>query len=39
MFWVNVPIALIALVLSAYSKPSDTRTPSPIDIPPVTKRA
>ena len=33
IFWVNIPIAIIALILIAYSKPSDTRRPAPIDVP------
>ena len=32
IFWVNVPIALIALALIYWSKPSDTRHPAPLDI-------
>ena len=33
IFWINVPIAIIALVLIAYSKPSDKKNPAPLDIP------
>lgn len=33
IFWVNVPIAIIALVLIAYSKPSEKKNPAPLDIP------
>ena len=32
IFWVNIPIALIALALIAYSKPSDSRTPARLDL-------
>lgn len=32
IFWVNIPIALIALALIAYSKPSDSRTPAKLDL-------
>jgi EmrB/QacA subfamily drug resistance transporter len=31
IFWVNIPVAIIALVLTAISKPSDDRAPAPID--------
>jgi EmrB/QacA subfamily drug resistance transporter len=31
IFWVNVPVAVIALVLISIAKPDDTRTPAPID--------
>jgi EmrB/QacA subfamily drug resistance transporter len=31
IFWVNVPVAIIALVLIAASKPSDERHPAPLD--------
>ena len=31
IFWVNLPVALIALVLIAVSKPADERHPAPID--------
>ena len=33
IFWVNVPIAVIALALIAISKPPDERNPEPIDYP------
>ncbi|HYG96438.1 MAG TPA: MFS transporter [Solirubrobacterales bacterium] len=32
IFWVNIPIAIIALVLIAKSKPADEKHPAPIDI-------
>ena len=32
IFWVNIPIALIALALIAYSKPSGQRTPARLDL-------
>jgi MFS family permease len=31
IFWVNIPVAIIALVLTARSKPSDERHPAPLD--------
>jgi EmrB/QacA subfamily drug resistance transporter len=31
IFWVNIPVAIIALVLIAISKPDDTRHPAPLD--------
>jgi EmrB/QacA subfamily drug resistance transporter len=31
IFWVNVPVAIIALVLIAAAKPSDERHPAPLD--------
>jgi EmrB/QacA subfamily drug resistance transporter len=31
IFWVNIPVAVIALVLTARSKPSDERHPAPLD--------
>lgn len=31
IFWVNIPVAIIALVLTAVSKPSDERHPAPLD--------
>lgn len=31
IFWINVPIAIVALVLTAMAKPDDTRRPAPID--------
>ena len=31
IFWVNIPVAIIALVLIAISKPEDERHPAPID--------
>jgi EmrB/QacA subfamily drug resistance transporter len=31
IFWVNVPVAVIALVLTAMSKPADDRHPGPLD--------
>jgi MFS family permease len=31
IFWVNVPVAIIALILTAIAKPEDTRRPAPID--------
>jgi EmrB/QacA subfamily drug resistance transporter len=31
IFWVNVPVAIIALVLIYLAKPDDTRSPAPID--------
>jgi EmrB/QacA subfamily drug resistance transporter len=31
IFWVNVPVAIVALVLIAVSKPVDTKQPAPFD--------
>jgi EmrB/QacA subfamily drug resistance transporter len=31
IFWINVPVAIIALILTALAKPSDERHPAPID--------
>ncbi|HEX2161136.1 MAG TPA: MFS transporter [Thermoleophilaceae bacterium] len=31
IFWINVPVAIIALILTMRAKPSDERTPAPID--------
>ena len=31
IFWINVPVAIIALVLTHLAKPDDTRHPAPID--------
>ena len=31
IFWINVPVAIIALVLTYMAKPDDTRRPAPID--------
>ncbi len=31
IFWVNVPVAIIALVLTAVSRPAETRRPAPLD--------
>jgi EmrB/QacA subfamily drug resistance transporter len=31
IFWVNIPVAIIALVLIAKSKPADERHPAPLD--------
>ena len=31
IFWVNVPVAIIALVLTARAKPADDRNPAPLD--------
>jgi MFS family permease len=33
IFWINLPVAVIALVLTARAKPSDERHPAPIDWP------
>jgi EmrB/QacA subfamily drug resistance transporter len=33
IFWVNVPVAIIALVLTAVAKPSDEKHPAPLDYP------
>lgn len=33
IFWVNLPVAIIALVLTAIAKPDDRRTPARIDWP------
>lgn len=32
IFWVNVPVAIIALILTAASKPDDRRQPAPLDL-------
>jgi EmrB/QacA subfamily drug resistance transporter len=32
IFWVNIPVAIIAIVLTLKSKPSDERHPAPIDM-------
>jgi predicted MFS family arabinose efflux permease len=32
IFWVNVPVAVIAIVLTLISKPDDTRRPAPLDL-------
>jgi MFS family permease len=31
IFWVNIPVAIVALVLTAISKPEDERHPAPLD--------
>jgi predicted MFS family arabinose efflux permease len=31
IFWINVPVAIIALILTARAKPEDHRRPAPID--------
>ena len=31
IFWVNIPVAIIALVLTARAKPADDRHPAPLD--------
>jgi EmrB/QacA subfamily drug resistance transporter len=31
IFWVNIPVAIIALVLTAMAKPASGRTPAPLD--------
>jgi EmrB/QacA subfamily drug resistance transporter len=31
IFWVNIPVAIIALILTAKAKPDDTRHPAPLD--------
>jgi EmrB/QacA subfamily drug resistance transporter len=31
IFWVNIPVAIIALVLTAISKPDDEKHPAPLD--------
>ena len=31
IFWVNVPVAIIAIVLTLRAKPDDTRRPAPLD--------
>jgi EmrB/QacA subfamily drug resistance transporter len=33
IFWVNVPVAIIALVLTARARPADERHPAPLDWP------
>ncbi|HEY1277665.1 MAG TPA: MFS transporter [Thermoleophilaceae bacterium] len=33
IFWINVPVAIIALILTARAKPSDERHPAPMDWP------
>jgi MFS family permease len=33
IFWINLPVAVIALVLTAMAKPPDERHPAPIDWP------
>jgi EmrB/QacA subfamily drug resistance transporter len=33
IFWINVPVAIIALVLIAAAKPEDTKQPAPLDYP------
>jgi EmrB/QacA subfamily drug resistance transporter len=33
IFWVNVPVAIIALILTARAKPADERHPAPLDWP------
>ena len=32
IFWVNIPVAVIAIVLTVLAKPDDTRRPAPLDI-------
>ncbi len=32
IFWVNIPVALIAIVLTLLAKPDDTRRPAPLDL-------
>jgi EmrB/QacA subfamily drug resistance transporter len=31
IFWVNIPVAIVALILTAISKPSDEKHPAPLD--------
>lgn len=33
IFWINVPVAVIALVLVSLARPVDTKTPAPLDVP------
>jgi EmrB/QacA subfamily drug resistance transporter len=33
IFWVNVPVAIIAVILTLKSKPTDTSKPSKLDVP------
>ena len=33
IFWVNIPVAIIALVLIWKSKPDDEKHPAPLDYP------
>jgi EmrB/QacA subfamily drug resistance transporter len=33
IFWINVPVAIIAIVLTVAARPSDERRPAPIDWP------
>jgi EmrB/QacA subfamily drug resistance transporter len=33
IFWVNIPVAIIAVILTLIAKPSDDRHPAPIDVP------
>ncbi len=31
IFWVNIPVAIVALILTAVAKPSNTKHPAPLD--------
>jgi EmrB/QacA subfamily drug resistance transporter len=32
IFWINVPVAIVAIILTLRAKPDDTRRPAPLDV-------